>query len=61
MDEPTKRAWSRPEMIVLVRSGPEEVLLRLCKSAVTGTGSAAQNAACYEIGCASVCDAAHAS
>ena len=31
MDEPTKRAWSRPELIVLVRSGPEEAVLTSCK------------------------------
>ena len=32
MDEPTRRAWSRPELIVLVRSGPEEAVLAGCKS-----------------------------
>ena len=31
MDEPTRRAWSRPELIVLVRSGPEEAVLSACK------------------------------
>jgi len=32
MDEPTRRAWSRPELIVLVRSGPEEAVLGFCKT-----------------------------
>ena len=31
MDEPTRRAWSKPELIVLVRSGPEEAVLSVCK------------------------------
>ena len=32
MDEPTRRAWSKPELIVLVRSGPEEAVLGACKN-----------------------------
>ena len=32
MDEPTRRAWSTPELIVLVRSGPEEAVLTSCKT-----------------------------
>ncbi len=32
MDEPTRRAWNKPELIVLVRSGPEEAVLTLCKN-----------------------------
>jgi len=34
MDEPTIRAWSKPELIVLVRGGPEEAVLRACKGAM---------------------------
>ena len=34
MNEPTRRAWSRPELIVIVRGGPEEAVLVACK---TGT------------------------
>jgi hypothetical protein len=30
MDEPT-RIWSKPELIVLVRGGPEEAVLTACK------------------------------
>ena len=38
MDEPTKRAWGTPELIVLVRSGPEEAVLNGCKHMQSGTG-----------------------
>ena len=38
MDEPTRRAWSKPELIVLVRSGPEEAVLGACKLATAGSG-----------------------
>jgi len=31
MDKPTRRAWSRPELIVIVRGGPEEAVLDGCK------------------------------
>ncbi len=31
MDEQTRRAWSRPELIVLVRRGQEEAVLTDCK------------------------------
>ena len=31
MDEPTRRAWSSPELIVLVRGRPEEAVLTTCK------------------------------
>jgi len=34
----TKKSWSEPELIVLVRGQPEEAILSTCKSAqVTGT------------------------
>ena len=36
MDEPTRRAWTRPELVVLVRSGPEEAVLQSCKAAAEG-------------------------
>ena len=38
MDEQTRRAWSRPELIVIVRSGPEEAVLVACK-VVHGPGT----------------------
>jgi hypothetical protein len=36
MDEPTRRAWSRPELIVLVRGKPEEAVLDACKTELAG-------------------------
>jgi hypothetical protein len=39
MDEQTRKAWSRPELIVIVRSGPQEAVLAGCKSnSVSGPG-----------------------
>jgi hypothetical protein len=48
MDEPTSRVWCRPELIVLVRSGPEEMVLTACKMGVDGTqqSSIRYNQAC---------------
>ena len=45
MDEPTRRAWSTPELIVLVRSGPEEAVLAVCKSGGDGGVTGAPNGA----------------
>ena len=33
MDESTRRAWSKPELIVIVRGKPEEAVLTVCKYA----------------------------
>ena len=56
MDEPTRRAWSSPELIVLVRSGPEEAVLLGCKNATTPTQYAVANGGCYIASpCPSVC------
>ncbi len=35
MDEQTRKAWNRPELIVVVRSGREEAVLETCKAANT--------------------------
>jgi len=56
MDEPTRRTWSKPELIVLVRSGPEEAVLNACKSATApalgaGTGEGCQGHADGCFGC----------
>ena len=47
MDEPTKRAWSTPELIVLVRSGPEEAVLVVCKQSHGGAGPQLYDTGCY--------------
>jgi hypothetical protein len=31
MEDPTHSDWIRPELIVIVRSGPEEAVLQACK------------------------------
>ena len=49
MDEPTRRAWSRPELIVLVRSGPEEAVLTGCKTASGSAAEAGANNACEKM------------
>jgi hypothetical protein len=53
MDEQTQRTWCRPELIVLVRGGPEEAVLGGCKlNLVPGDpssvnyGCAAKNVEC---------------
>jgi len=48
MDEPTKTAWSRPELIVLVRGGLEENVVSMpCKGGFSG-GPSADDEACGE-------------
>ena len=32
MDEPTRRAWSKPQLIVIRRGRPEEAVLGTCKA-----------------------------
>ncbi len=46
MDEPTRRAWSKPELIVLVRSGPEEAVLAACKWNSGGPGEGGSHINC---------------
>ena len=41
MDESTRRAWSRPELIVLVRSKAEEAVLTSCKNLEAPVGDPA--------------------
>ena len=51
MDEPTRRAWSKPELIVLVRSGPEEAVLDGCKGqTIAFTGPQQNNGYCLKSG-----------
>jgi len=38
MNEPPRRAWSKPELIVLVRGKPEEAVLTGCKNDQVGGG-----------------------
>ena len=57
MDEPTRRAWSKPELIVLVRSGPEEAVLLTCKGQVAVSGPTDYHGFCLKTpGGAGYCD-----
>jgi hypothetical protein len=49
-----KKTWTVPELIVLVRSKPEEAVLTGCK-VTDKTGSQNLAAACYQT-CSSSCD-----
>jgi len=56
MDEPTNtRAWRKPELTVLVRSGPEEVVLAGCKYAFVGGGNYSINDGCLVRNCTGDC------
>ena len=47
MAKETKRAWNRPELIVLVRSGPEEAVLAACKWYGLTTSDNSEVAGCW--------------
>lgn len=49
MKETTRRAWSRPELVVLVRSRPEESVLTACKSWAGQKGHDSINYACLAL------------
>lgn len=58
------KKWSKPELIVLVRSTPEEAVLGTCKRSTTGsTNPNTEVTGCMEtvIGCASKCEDIRAS
>lgn len=59
MEEPTRRVWSKPELTVLVRSGPEEAVLASCKGNGVGTPSAGTRFdGCWSFtGCTALCEA----
>ena len=65
MDEPTRRAWSRPELIVLVRGRPEEAVLTACKDGTRKghAGPSFENFTCedYDVGCSTTCNTKAAS
>jgi hypothetical protein len=56
MDEQTRKAWSRPELIVIVRGRAEEAVLQICKSS-GAVGSNSFNSDCAGIaGCGNSCE-----
>ncbi len=46
----SKKSWVEPELIVLVRSKPEEAVLTACKIS-SGDGQSTNNNGCYESSC----------
>jgi hypothetical protein len=54
-EPPTKKTWEKPELIVLVRSRPEEAVLATCKRLAGGAAPGAANR------CRVTCQAARSS
>jgi hypothetical protein len=52
---PAKKEWQMPELIVLVRSKPEESVLVGCKHFPTDRGPATAVNGCMFTGCLSIC------
>jgi hypothetical protein len=66
MNEPTGKAWNRPELIVIVRGGREEAVLTTCKLANTSfhepdPGTTDQSCLDEPGGCLTQCTALEAS
>lgn len=55
MDEPTRRVWSRPELVVLVRSGPQEAVLTECRTTSEADGPSADLGGCFSTGVCTPC------
>ena len=54
MDVQTQRRWSKPELVVIARSQPEEAVLTACKNTgVIGAGSHGSND-CTKDSCLSI-------
>jgi hypothetical protein len=51
----SKKAWVEPELIVLVRSKPEEAVLTGCKHYLISTDLNGANSACFVTGCSILC------
>jgi hypothetical protein len=50
-----KKEWVAPELLVLVRSHPEEVVLAACKDTSGGGAPATGHLGCIYSGCVSDC------
>ena len=50
-----KKTWINPELIVLVRSKPEEAVLIGCKHYLILTDRNGANSACFVTGCSTLC------
>jgi hypothetical protein len=54
----SKKAWVTPELIVLVRSKPEEAVLVACKTRIdySTSGSTNSDYSCTRVSCTALCD-----
>jgi hypothetical protein len=50
-----KKEWVAPELLVLVRSHPEEAVLAACKFTASGDTITASAAGCMSLECDAVC------
>jgi hypothetical protein len=56
MDTIAKKVWEKPQLVILVRSQPEEAVLACCKTSFLPTGPSDMNAGCYQdAGCSTGC------
>ena len=51
-----KKAWTKPELIVLVRGRPEEAVLGACKTLGGAGGDSTAAGGCAKTGCSPTCD-----
>ena len=52
MNAPTKRVWTRPELIVIVRGKAEETVLDICKTSNTMGSTGQSSGDCASFSCA---------
>jgi hypothetical protein len=55
MDGYTRQTWSRPQLIVIARSGPEEAVLTACKTPLAPGSSTAYHATLCKVLLAGSC------
>ena len=53
-----KKQWTKPQLLVLVRSNPEEAVLSACKSWNVSVGAMSHDSKCLvDVGCGTTCSA----
>lgn len=50
-----KKKWIIPQLLVLVKGKPDEMVLSACKSGSGSSGPAGSNAECYIVSCGTEC------
>jgi len=55
-EQVVKKEWAEPELIVLVRSNPEEAVLVICKTSGNFENPIAKNLGCDYTDCGAGCD-----